>query len=209
MDVREALSQISDIRHHVHRSGVFRGYRALTTAFSGVVAFAAAHVQELYFPHPEQYLDIYLFIWLSAGLLCLGAAAVALIERCRQSGSVVQRDLALHAIEQLMPSLVAGGLITFVLARYEIEMTVLLPGLWAILLGLGVFASRRLLPRPIAIVGGYYLVAGLFILSEFPGIAAFQPWVMGLTFGGGQLLAAAILWWTLERPETEATHGLA
>ncbi|MCE9527726.1 MAG: hypothetical protein K8R36_16920 [Planctomycetales bacterium] len=209
MDLQSALSQISDIRHHAHRGGVFRGYRALTTAFSGVVALAAARTQEVLLPHPERSLELYLYIWLSAGLVCIVAAGVAIFDRCRRSGSAVQRDLAVHAVEQLVPSLVAGGLLTFVLVRFDIEMTVLLPGLWAIFLSLGVFSSRRLLPRATAIVGGYYLLAGLLILAEFPGVEAFSPWVMGITFGLGQLLAAAVLWWTLERPATEVANGTA
>ncbi len=209
MDLRDALSQISDIRHHAHRGGVFRGYRALTTAFSGCVALAAAKAQEILLPHPEQAVDRFLDIWLIAGLVCIGAAALAIFDRCRQSGSSVQRELAVHAMEQLIPSLVAGALLTFVFVRFDLQKTVLLPGLWAICLSLGVFSSRRLLPRATAIVGGYYMLAGLLILAKFQGVEAFSPWVMGLTFGVGQLLAAGVLWWTLERPATEVAHGLA
>lgn len=209
MDLHDALAQISDIRHHVHRSGVFRGYRAMATAFSGCVAIAAATFQALWLPKPAEYVDFYLFIWMSAGLICIGAAALVIYDRCRQSGSAVQRELAMHAIEQLMPSLVAGGLLTIVITEFNLQATTLLPGLWAILLGLGIFASRRLLPRATALVGGYYLMAGLIILCEFRGVSAFSPWVMGITFSGGQFLAAGVLWWTLERTETEAVHGTA
>jgi hypothetical protein len=208
MDLQQALSQISDIRHHVHRAGVFRGYRAMTTAFSGCVAFLAAALQAVVLPRPEMDVDYFLYIWLSAGIICVGAAGIAIWDRCHRSGSAVQRDLAVHAIEQLMPSLVAGGLLTFVLVRFNLNATVLLPGLWAILLGLGVFASRRLLPRATALVGGYYLGAGLIILAEFPYVDAFSPWVMGVTFGVGQFLAAGVLWWTLERQPAEVNHGL-
>ncbi len=207
MDLQDALSQISDIRHHVHRSGVFRGYRAMATAFSGCVAIGAAMFQALWLPNPAEYVDFYLFIWMSAGLISIAGAALVIYDRCRQSGSAVQRELAMHAIEQLMPSLVAGGLLTIVISVFNLQATVLLPGLWAILLGLGVFASRRLLPRATALVGGYYLMAGLVILCEFRGFAAFSPWVMGVTFSTGQFLAAGVLWWTLERSETEVARG--
>lgn len=209
MDLHDALSQISDIRHHVHRSGVFRGYRAMTTAFSGFIAIGAAMFQALWLGPAAEHIDLYLVIWMSAGIICMGAAALAIYDRCRVSGSAVQRELAVHAIEQLMPCLVAGGLLTVVLTEFNLPATVLLPGLWSILLGLGVFSSRRLLPRATALVGGYYLLAGLIILCEFHGIDAFSPWVMGVTFSVGQFLAAAVLWWTLERSETEAAHGTA
>jgi hypothetical protein len=201
MDLHDALSQIADIRRCVHRAGLFRGYRAMTTAFSGVVAIATAVVQPYVVPSPEQAFDMYLFLWMSAGLVCLGAAALAIWDRGFRSGSAVQRELAVHAVEQLVPSLVAGGLLTLVIVRFQIEHAYLLPGLWPIMVGLGIFASRRLLPKATAVVGGYYLMAGLLVIANFRSFDVFSPWVMGLTFGVGQLLASAILWWTLERPE--------
>jgi len=75
----------------------------------------------------------------------------------------------------------------------------MLPGLWAVCFSLGIFASRTLLPRGIAPVAGYYLIAGCMNLVLARGPAAFSPWAMGLTFGVGQLLAAAVLYWNLER----------
>jgi hypothetical protein len=30
---------------------------------------------------------------------------------------------------------------------------------------------------------------------------AYSPWLMGVSFGGGQMLTAAILYWSLERNE--------
>ena len=74
----------------------------------------------------------------------------------------------------------------------------LLPGVWMILFALGVFASRRLLPRSVFAVGAYYLLAGLSVLLMERG-AQLQPSVMGSIFGAGQLFAAVILYFTLER----------
>jgi len=105
MDLHDALSQISDIRHHVHRSGVFRGYRAMTTAFSGFVAIAAAITQAEVLPQPEMSLNLYLFIWLSAGMICIGAAGLAIVDRCWRSGSTIQCNLAMHAIEHCSTTL--------------------------------------------------------------------------------------------------------
>ncbi len=76
----------------------------------------------------------------------------------------------------------------------------MLPGLWAVLFSLGVFASCRLLPKPTFWVGVFYLLAGCVGLIFGPGDLALSPWLMGGTFGTGQLLTACILYWTLERP---------
>ena len=42
MELREALTQIAEIRQQMARTEVFRGYRAMPVAFGGVVALAAA-----------------------------------------------------------------------------------------------------------------------------------------------------------------------
>ena len=73
----------------------------------------------------------------------------------------------------------------------------MLPGMWSMLFGLGVFASRRLLPKATFLVGGFYLLAGLFMISI--RYAALAAWPMGATFGTGQIAAAGLLYFTLER----------
>jgi hypothetical protein len=75
----------------------------------------------------------------------------------------------------------------------------LLPGLWAILFSLAVFASRRVLPGAVTIVAGYYLLAGLMAIRFTDQRWAFWPWTMALIFAPGQFLAAFVLWWSLER----------
>jgi hypothetical protein len=69
----------------------------------------------------------------------------------------------------------------------------LLPGLWEILLGLGLFASLRFLPRPIAIAAAWYFVAGAAVLLLGCDARALSPAAMALPFGIGQLLLAVVL----------------
>jgi hypothetical protein len=69
------------------------------------------------------------------------------------------------------------------------------------LFSLGVFACCRLLPRPLFGVAAYYLACGLGVLAFARGAEAFSPWTMGVTFGGGQLLTAVILYCTVERKD--------
>ena len=203
MELDEALSQISQIRQHMANASVFRGYRAATAAFSGLVAVAAAFAQALWVETPHWNTRGYLTVWLAAALLCVGAAAIEMISSCIRSQSALQKEMALAAAEQFIPSLVSGALLTFVMVKYAYPEIWLLPGLWAILFSLGVFASRRVLPKPIAIVAGYYLLAGLLCIAITDNRSAFSPWTMGLIFAPGQFLAAAILWWTLERRGTQ------
>ena len=107
------------------------------------------------------------------------------------------------AIRQLVPCLIAGAGITLAILRHAPDACWMLPGLWAVLFSQGIFASSRLLPKPIFAVGIYYLVAGLFTLMLANDLYAFSPWAMALTFGVGQLFTAAVLYWTLERNHVE------
>jgi hypothetical protein len=86
----------------------------------------------------------------------------------------------------------AGGAVTFALTRDGMieRETALLPGLWALFFGLGIVASRPYLPRSANGVAGWYLVAGLIVLSLPPD--RLSGWVVGVPFGVGQLLMALV-----------------
>ena len=107
------------------------------------------------------------------------------------------------AVEQFLPCIVAGALLTVVLALFVPDNLWMLPGLWQMLFGLGIFASHRRLPRPTLGVAMFYLLAGVLCLALARGEAALSPWAMCIPFGVGQLYAAAVLYWTLERGHDE------
>jgi hypothetical protein len=204
MELREALSQISEIRRQMARTEVFRGYRAMPVAFSGLLALAAAGFQAVWVPEPSAQIEAYLAIWFGAAAVSALAAGVEMAIRARAEAIYWGRRVTWLAVEQFVPSLVAGGLLTFVLVRNSPEVAWMLPGLWQVLFGLGVLASFRLLPKATFWVGVWYTLSGLGCLLMAKGAAAFSPWAMGLPFGGGQLLAAGILYWTLERNDGES-----
>ncbi len=127
--------------------------------------------------------------------------AAELIWRAHIAGPGLSRQMTQLAVEQFLPCVVVGALLTFCIARAAPQVGWMLPGLWSLLFGLGVFASCRLLPRPTAWVGLYYLTCGCGCLWLGQGANAFSPWQMAISFGGGQLLTAGILYWTLERSD--------
>ena len=203
VDLRDALAQINEIRQQMARSEVFRGYRSVTTAFSALVAVAAACVQQYGLDDHHRTAWHVLYLWLAAAMLSLAVAGVEMAVRYRRSQSVLQREITLMAVEQFVPCLVAGALLTYVLSPAAAWNSLyMLPGLWAVLFSLGVFASRRVLPRGTFLVGAWYLLAGLVCLCFHKDQAREQfnfAKQMAFTFGGGQLLAAGVLYWMLER----------
>lgn len=198
-DLSSALDQISEIRRQMVRGQVFRGYRAQTTAVTGLLAIGLAAVQSKLVHHPWQQLPLYIGLWCGLAVVCAAIFAVEQMMRCRRLASPMQTERTIDAAERFIPSLAAGAILTVVFFRFLTPHCWMLPGLWAILFSQGIFASRTLLPRGISVAAGFYLIAGCLNLVLARGVHAFSPWAMGLTFGIGQLLASGVLYWNLER----------
>ena len=98
-----------------------------------------------------------------------------------------------QTVEQFLPAAVAGALLAVMLWNFAPETMWMLPGLWQVIVSLGVFASVRSLPRAVAGAGAWYFVAGFATLLLASQDHALSPWTMGLPFVIGQLLMAAIL----------------
>ena len=77
--------------------------------------------------------------------------------------------------------------------RFASASAWMLPGLWQVVFGLGVFASCRFLPKAMVVVGGWYLACGLGCIALASSAHAFSPEDMGVPFGIGQLMIAAVL----------------
>jgi hypothetical protein len=203
MELREALTQIAEIRLQMARTEVFRGYRALPVAFSGLLALLAGVGQAAWIGNPQESIAAYLTLWVGAAVLSALAAGAEMAVRMRTNSSALSREITLLAVGQFAPCLLAGGLVTIVLASVAPETLWVLPGIWQILFSLGIFASYRLLPRATFGVAVFYLAAGIACLMLGRGDNALSPWAMALPFGFGQLYAAAVLYWTLERGHGE------
>lgn len=199
MDLHDALRQITDIRLQMSRCEVFRGYRSATIGFSGALGILAASFQSHWVAEPSGDLTSYLVLWVGVALVSASVAGFELAMRSVRSESGLQRAMTRSAIEQFLPCLAVGALLTLLIYQHAQQVAWMLPGLWAILFGLGIFASRHLLPPQVIVAGLYYVVSGLACLRFGQQSHAFSPWQMAVSFGGGQLLCAAIIYWTLER----------
>lgn len=205
MHLNEALADISHIREQIARTEVFRGYRSLSVAASAALALAAALLQAVLLPRPLDHPQTYVALWTTAAAMSLLIAGSEMWIRARRARSAASRQLTRMAAEQFLPCVVAGAVLTQVIVNRASDSLWLLPGLWAMLFGLGILASYRLLPRQVFWVGVYYLVCGAAWLRVDEPARALSPWSMGLTFGAGQLVAAAILYWTLERGDGQVS----
>ncbi|MFN3188955.1 MAG: hypothetical protein ACE361_00410 [Aureliella sp.] len=199
IELQQALQQISAIREQMAGSQVFRGYRSVTVGFSGLLGFAAALLQFWWLPEPTGDLHLYVGLWMGTAALSLAVAGGEMFWRAYRSGAGLAREMTILAAKQFLPCIVVGTLLTFCVVESAPEAAWMLPGLWSLIYALGVFASYRLLPHQAVWVGVYYAGCGSLCLWLGPGNQALSPWLMGMSFGIGQFLAAGILYWTLER----------
>jgi hypothetical protein len=191
-ELRQALDDISAIRSQVARGTQFRGYGPLSIASSGILAMLVA-AAESHWGAAAPPLNVFLAIWISTAAVAVFLSALETIFRVRRVHSGLALEMIQAAVEQFLPCMVVGLLLTVVLMQIAQQDSWMLPGLWAVIFSLGVFASCRFLPRQMFAVGAWYLAAGLVSLLVAAGHHALLPWAMGLPFGIGQLLVAAVL----------------
>jgi hypothetical protein len=196
-DLHKALADIDAIKKQVARGTQFRGYGPVTIAITGLLSLLAAVVQALWLANPREQLTEYLTIWLGTAVLSVALIGAETVTRSRRLHSELADEMIHSAIEQLVPVGVAGALLTFVLLRFAPDTLWLMPGLWQILFSLGIFASCRFLPRALFAAGAWYLCSGLVCIAIAAAGGGWSPWLMGVPFGFGQLMMAAILYYSL------------
>jgi len=192
-DLYKALAQIHAIRGQLARDTEFRGYGPETVAATGLLAAVAALFQSISLKNPESRPADYLAIWITTAALALLVTGFQTVTRTRRVHPGLARQMILAAGESFLPAIVAGALVTLILLRSAPRELWMLPGLWQIFYGLGIFASCRFVPRQMHAVGAWFLATGALCLSTGTGAHALSAWEMGFPFGIGQLLIAAVL----------------
>jgi hypothetical protein len=194
-----ALEQIAEIHEHLAKTEVYRGWRSVPVASSAIVGLAAAAWQSAV-GKPIDPLTFTAY-WLAVGVVALVIGCSEIVWHYATHATPGDRRRSLQVVGQFLPSLVAGAAVTGAVMRVSPSLVTLLPGLWALLFGVAVFAARPFVPRASGWVALYYAIAGGVLLWRAPVGGAPSPWAVGGTFGIGQLFAAAALYWSVERPD--------
>ena len=155
MDVSRALSQIAEIHQQIAKGELYRGYRPLPVAASGLIGIVAASLQ----PRDLPVRDPLAFVWYwcaVAGLAGLVGASEIAYNYLREDDA--DRRRTRRVVGQFLPSMVGAAAITASFVHLSDTLIPLLPGLWAICFGIGVFASRPYLPRASGFVALFYAI---------------------------------------------------
>jgi len=197
VDVTRALDQIAEIHQQIAKGEVYRGYRSLPVAASGLMGIAAAWLQPASLGTADPIGFVLYWAAIAAGAGFVGASEIIHNYVVHDDGASRRRTL--KVVGQFLPSLVGGAAITVCFTHLSAALVPLLPGLWAICFGIGAFASRPYLPRASGWIALFYYAAGFAMLWFARGSEPLTGWWVGGVFGAGQLFAALVLWWNLER----------
>jgi hypothetical protein len=192
-DLHKALGDISSMRRQMARATEFRGYGPATLAATAAFAVLASIAQARWVPRPAEHIGSYLSVWIWTALASATLIGIQMQTRSRRLHSGMADEMIRMAVEQFLPSALAGALITFVLVRYAPQAAWMLPGLWQVIFSLGVFSSGRFLPRPMLAAGVWYMATGLACIS-LGDARALSPWAMAIPYAFGQLLVAGTLY---------------
>ncbi len=192
-DLDKALADLGDIRSRLAAGDMFCGFGPAVIAMTGglaiVTALAQASLPHVFAPDDKTFL----LCWIIVAIVSIGLVGTEMIARTRRLHGGMADAMLFNAVEYFFPAGLAGTAIAAVLYQFAPEALWSLPGLWQILVAVGLFAATRILPRTINIVAAWYFLAGVTVLILSAQGQVLMPWAMGLPFGVGQLLMAAFL----------------
>jgi hypothetical protein len=197
-ELNRALADILEIRSQIAAGTAFRGYGPTTVALTGVIGLASATTQSLWpdlFAHSAQ---AYIIFWLVIGGICAAAIRLEMQGRSRRLHSHLADTLIGQALDQFLPAATACVFLPLFSLRFAPQSLWMTPGLWQLLVSLGIFASIRNLPRKMTLGAAWYFLSGFGCLLLASKTHSLSPWFMGIPFFFGQLLMAAMLFLSAE-----------
>jgi hypothetical protein len=199
MHVREALERLDEIHDQLTKAEVYPGFRVPGVALAGTVGLLAAAAQPLVAGADTAagFVGYWVAVAAACGLLGGGAAVHSYAFR----EDAFERRRTRRVLAQFFPCLAAGGLLTLALFRGGPEVVRFLPGVWAVVFGLGMISARPYLPRGVGVVGLFYLAAGGVLLLRAADSSELSGWSVGGVFGVGHLATAIVLHLRKERAD--------
>lgn len=191
-DLERALADIAEVRERLGGVQRFKGYSGLAALVSGGLALTAGVVQWLLVPAVASVHDgrLYFAIWFA----CCAASVVvnysAIAHWYVNDATARERWQTATVGFAILPALVLGAALSFALLRAN--LFAFLPGVWFGCYGVGLIASRTMLPRSVVPICVAFLAAGAALLFA-PPATALAPWILSLGFGIGQAAIGVIV----------------
>jgi hypothetical protein len=162
-----AAESLQFIRATMESAAGFSAVPGWGGALMGVTALVAAPIA-----HRWRGSERWLTIWLVAAAVAATIGVVAILDKARRSGTSLSGPAARKFALAFIPAIVAGGLLTAVLARGGLLDD--LPGCWLLLYGAAVASGGAMSVRAVPLMGVSFMALG--------AAAAMAPPAWGDTF---------------------------
>lgn len=197
-NVDKALADISEIRSQMAAGRMFRGFGPAVVALTGVFAVLLTFAQMIWPEALAATEPALLGWWVFAAVLSVIFIGIEMFALSRRHHGGLADSMITNAVQAFLPLGAVGAVIGFIILRNASGLAWLLPGIWQLLIAVGIFSSLKFLPKLISIAAIWYFFAGTAVLLLGSLGQALTPLAMGLPFAVGQWIMAFILFKTLE-----------
>lgn len=178
-----AMENLSFIRDTMARAGSFTavpGWGGVAMGATAVLAGALARTTT----DPTEWLAV----WLGGAVIAVGVGGAFLVRKATTMGAPMPWRAARQFMGSLLPPLLAGAVLTVVLARAGLHS--LLPGVWLLLYGAGVTAAGTFSVPVVPVMGAVFMALGALALLVAP---AAGDLLLILGFGGVHIVFGVVI----------------
>lgn len=193
MRIDEAIEKLDAIHAATDRVSTYQGFRARPIAMTGVLGILGALIQPYWMRAATDPVGAFLVFWCCLAVTALAIVVADMLIRYQRDPTARERRLTLAVLTRLAPCLGVGAGLSLVVGWSAGEAVWMLPGLWSILLGLGITAASGVIPPMLRQVSIWYLGCGFVMLLVARGDDALHPLTMAIPFGCGGLLTAWLI----------------
>ena len=178
-----AMDNLRYIRETMERATPFTGISGWGEIAIGSTAFIACFIAA-----QQTTFRAWLAVWVAEGLISVLIAGWSMDRKARAVHLPLVSGPGRKVVFSLAPPLIAGALLTLVLARAGAASAI--PGTWLLLYGTGVITGGMFSVRAVPAMGLCFMLLGAATLFTDP---AYANWFMAAGFGGLHVLFGAII----------------
>ena len=178
-----AMDNLRYIRETMERATPFTGISGWGEIAIGATAFIATAVAAR-----QATFKAWFAVWVAEGFISILIAGWSMDRKARAVHMPLVSGPGRKVVFSLAPPLLAGALLTLVLARAGAQSAI--PGMWLVLYGTGVITGGMFSVRAVPAMGVCFMLLGAVALFSPP---AYANWFMAAGFGGLHVLFGAII----------------
>jgi hypothetical protein len=178
-----AMDNLRYIRETMERATPFTGISGWGEIAIGITAFIACYIAA-----QQSSFKTWFAVWVADGLISVLIAGWSMDRKARAVQIPLVSGPGRKVVFSLAPPLIAGALLTLVLARAGAASAI--AGTWLLLYGTGVITGGMFSVRAVPAMGLCFMLLGAVALFT---PAVYANWFMAAGFGGLHVLFGAII----------------